>query len=377
MALVPLVALLILLVAIQLSLGVAIRRWRRGQTRIIIEHAAFVVGQNLPLATGIRLAADSERGYARESLKKIHGWLSAGAPFSKALKASCPNCPALVTSLLSAADEVGQLPEALSEMERTMRAQARQWKPVSKLLGVSYYLIVTAAILLVLFLVAVFIMPRMTEIFDDFSVSLPPLTILVLGSVPALEVFAPLLPIILIVVFVAWGYVWTRPRRPDRPRLLSRVGDWLKWHIPFWRRAEFGEGMARLIEVVRFGLRAGAPLEQVARLATTVDVNRAMQNRACDFAERIQSGQQPHVAAKSCKLGQVFSRALTQPGGREATNRALNHARDYYRAVGRHPVLAFAMLFLPFVTLVMGFCVATVVLALFLPLITLIESLVS
>ena len=90
---------------------------RRATHRIVIGQIATVVRQNLPLATGLKLAAESERGAARRHLLRMSRLLAQGASLAEATQIGFTDCPSLPLSLIIAGERSGQLAMALEQAE--------------------------------------------------------------------------------------------------------------------------------------------------------------------------------------------------------------------------------------------------------------------
>jgi type II secretory pathway component PulF len=169
-------------------------------------------------------------------------------------------------------------------------------------------------------------------------------------------------------------YLRLRPRRSPEPAFTSVLADWFRWWFPGIKQLEFSRGMNVALKTMGFGVRAGIGLAPSSELASKVDVNVWLRPRFAHFAELLSKGTSVRQAAIQARLGNVASISLAsgERGGDMA--RALDYAADYYGAIGSRLAIVARNLAWPAVTLAWSLAVAFIVLALFMPLVTLINS---
>jgi type II secretory pathway component PulF len=109
-------------------------------------------------------------------------------------------------------------------------------------------------------------------------------------------------------------------------------------------------------------------------LTSTVGTTNHLRYRLTGFVQEVQAGVVPHQAAQNAKLGDVFISALRMVERGEDATRVLNHAADYYEAIALRWWQAVSVVTGPLVTLLIAGVVGFVALAMFLPLVTLINT---
>ncbi|HOA75653.1 MAG TPA: type II secretion system F family protein [Phycisphaerae bacterium] len=345
---------------------------RETTERIVISQIATVVRQHLPLATGLALAADSERGWTRVHLHRISRLLAQGLSLSEAVRSGFPDCSPVPFSLIRAGEQSGQLPAALEQAEEYLFERERQRSSDDVSVWV-YLLIVGGFAAMVVSGIMIAVMPKYREIFKDYGVMLPRETIVLVGISEYVTDY-PLVAMLPLLAIAMALYFNLRPRRIPNPTFSSRVADWIRWHTPAWGRVEFGRGMQVVLQAMRLGIRSGMGLERAARIAGQVDVNTQLSARVQQFADLIDRGTGIREAARRAELGEVTGVALA--GGQRGNDldAALRYAADYHGAIASRCWILLRNLAWPTWTLIMGVMVGFVVLALFLPLVTLINS---
>jgi type II secretory pathway component PulF len=348
--------------------------WMRRRTinRIVVGQIATVVRQNLPLATGLALAGESERGWARLHLKRIARLAGQGAPLSQALQVGYPDCPAMVLALVVAGEQAGQLPAALDQAEQYLIEETRRKTEVD-VSAWPYVLIVLTFTLTVVSGIMVAVVPKFKEIFKDFGANLPRLTVLLIEVSEFVATWAVFMCLAVAAIPLII-YLSIRPRRYPEPRLTSRIADWIRWHMPGCHRMEFASGLAGMLGVMRLAVRSGMDLPRAARVAAGLDVNVAMRPRMLRFADLLTGGRPVREAAREAGLGEVAAVALASGQRSGDMDAALRYATDYHAAFLSRSWVLLRNLTWPAYTLLIGCVVAFVVVSLFLPLVQLINA---
>jgi len=340
--------------------------------RVVIGQITSVVRQNLPLATALALAANSERGLNRSYLRRIATLLAQGLPLYEAVRKSMPNCSALTLSLIFAGERTGQLALALEQAEANLVHAGRRGR--TQVLAIPYAIAMLSLTGLVTSGIMVAVIPKFKDIFKDFDAQLPNTTLALISfcswwvdGVPPGWTVA--LPVVLVGL-----YLWVRPRRWGEPRLTSRLADRLRWHLPVLRRIAFGRNMKAALETMRLGVCAGLDLVPAARLAGLTDLNVCLQRNINRFAQLLEAGTDVRKAARQARLGEIAGLALAAGQRTGDMDAALRYAVDYHDALAGRLLAVIRNLTVPLVVLCVGSFVGWVVLSLFLPLIALIDS---
>jgi type II secretory pathway component PulF len=308
---------------------------------------------------------------AKRYLQRIADLLGQGALLSEALPRGFPHCSALSVSLITAGERTGQLPTAVSQLEQMLIDRTKQWGfqtpawPYALCLGTTMFLLVSG--------IMVAVVPKFKAIFADFGAELPPMTRLLIDVSDTFLEFSVLLIPVLMMIPVGL-YLRMRPRRSPDPAITSVLADWFRWWVPGLKQMEFSRGMNVSLKTMMFGVRAGIGLAPAAELASNVDVNVRLRPKFAQFAELLTNGTPARQAAMQADLGKVMSIALAsgERGGDMA--RALDYAAEYYGAIGSRLAILARNLAWPAMTLAWSVAVAFIVLALFVPLIVLINS---
>ncbi|MEX1015314.1 MAG: type II secretion system F family protein [Phycisphaeraceae bacterium] len=366
----PVGALLLLIM-----LGIAARRTRQRRAMLVLGQIEQAVRLNLPLPAMLSAAAASEDGIARQRLDRLQRAIESGLPVGEAVSTTVPELSRRTVALIEAGERVGQLPATLARLAEADRRERSMSGGPDAMFSWAYGMILVLVLMITLGGVSIFIMPKFAYIFEDFEVALPWITEFTMTTFASVARW--LLPLAAVgVLAVAGRSVWHLLHMPDRrPAAWGPVTDRLLWVLPGLHGLVRDRGLADAFELVADALRAGVPLEQALMEAGELPVNAVLRGRLVEMAGEVAAGREPGEAARTARLPAVVSGMLgpATSGGGDAV-RTFAFLGRYYRLrfsklaeLGRAAVL-------PAIVLVSALLVGFVVLAMFLPLIELIDS---
>lgn len=341
--------------------------------RIVISQIATIVRQNLPLATGIALAADSESGRPGAFLRRIARLLAQGVPLSEAFRKAMPNASSLTQSILVAGEKSGRLAAALDLAEENL-VEASTRKRHRPGVAIPYLITMATATTLLAAGIMVVIIPKYKEIFKDFGTQLPGLTrSLISASKWTVEGDPPGWVYIFVPGVIAL-FLYYRPRRGHRPRFMSRIADHVRWYTPFFRRIYVNRDLRSAFQIMRISVGSGMDLAVAARIAADTDVNICLRRNLTEFANLLETGTNFREAARAARLGEVAATALASGQRGNDIDAAFRYAIDYHGAVTGRITAVLNSLAVPVVVFIAASFAGYVVLAMFIPLIALINS---
>ncbi len=352
------------------------RRRRTNELQAVIGHIALITRLNMPLPTALRAAARGESGRVRQTLNHLAQLVSAGWPLSEAVHAAFRRCPSQVVAILGRGELWGQLPRAVANVEWMLTATALRNRDRGTYVTYAgaYAGLMLLFCGLLLSWVMLMIMPRFWDIFNDFGAPLPPVTLVLINFCRGVTAYSGAVPIILLLCLVLTAVVVAWQSRTGAAGVLARVIAALRGAMPITRSIDYGLGMATAIRSMALGIRSGAPVDRAAVLTSVVGATNHLRVRLAEFVQEVQAGVVPHAAAQSAGLGDVFVHALRMVERGEDAERTLAHAADYYEAIAYRWWHAVSAVIGPLVTLVIAGCVCFIALALFVPMVSLINS---
>lgn len=369
-------AFVILMMGLFISFGMS---QRLAVTTYVISTIGGSMRQNLPLATALQSAAGDETDKRSRILRRISSWLVQGYSLSESIKRGFAKCPGNIKAMITAAEKANQLPQALASIEADMvqtAGESRRIRPVHP----SYPIAVLSVMVFIVMGLMIFVMPKFSEVLQEMvEQPLPRPTQILMGISSTVMFQYGWLTTIIILAAIIIGLISLRtkyrPRRPEKPYLLSRVSDFLKWHLPLVRWFEFNYSMAQAVELLRISLSTGWTVNESIAGTLSLDVNCFFRKRLAKWLRRIETGDNVSEAAKDVGLGTALAWAFDTKVNQENTPAILEMLENFYRTNYSYRVNLMRFITMPCVTLLMGTGVGFVLYAIFAPIVALITNL--
>jgi type II secretory pathway component PulF len=357
-----------------MSYGTRLRRAIDLQT--VLSRLSLITRLNLPLCPALDAAAAGERPVVQRVLRKTSDHIRNGLSVSAALEGAFSGFPPQLTAALRRAEASGELARALDQQEQLIGSMIDHQLTATPHTrhAMLYGLIMLLFCGMMVTWVMIVLIPKLKDIFLDFDTALPQITITLLAMWDWLAEYAWILAVLLVVICSGAMLVSILRRTKGAPRGVMRLIAWLRWCFPITRSFDYGLGMAKAIRSLALEMRSGSSMAMADSLPQVVGETNHLRGRLERFSHEVAQGTSPHKSAQSAKLGDVFVCALRMIERGEDPQLALGHAAAYYETLAFRWWHALAALIGPLVTLAMGFIVGFVALALFLPLIALIDA---
>ena len=325
--------------------------------------------QNLPLPMALETAASNGKDPAAKIYRQTAKWLCEGQSLSEALKRAYRRCPAEIIAALAAGEAMNQLPAAAAALEQDCIAHINGFEKIRPIYP-AYPLIVILVAVVIMSGLCVFILPTFAEVIRDITggqAVLPASTQLLLNLTTSFMRPGIILLVVigLLIVLMVGLYVYNRPRRPERPRLLSRVGDWIKWHIPGVGYFERLYSLQRTIQSVQAGLQAGYCFDAIVRQTLRLDVNVCFRKKLRRWLAEIEAGRPIADSAAACGLGRTLAWTLDEKVNKGNTPQLLKMLEEICRNRYHYRLNIVHSVIWPLVVVAMGGGVGFVMFAMF------------
>ncbi len=325
---------------------------------------AEVTKAGVPLAGGLRALAGELPGVRLPSvLLAMSSQLEAGSPLDAVIQAQGPRFPAHLRGLVLAGLRSGRLAEVLEEFVEVQRAQIdlrrRVW------LSLAYPIVLLSVATLLLIFLQLSITPSFARVFEDFGLDLPAVTVFFIRTAGPMAFFVGgglvLAAATVLLLAAAPTVAWV-------PRLLYRV----PLMGPLWRLGRLVQ-FSRLMGVL---LEQEVPLPEALRL-TAAGLRDADLAEGCRWAAaEVESGR---PLAECLAWGRQFPPSmipLVEWGQRApAMADAFRAAAEMFEGRVQTQGIFLETILLPVTFLVITVFIGFFVVAMFLPMISLIQSL--
>jgi type IV pilus assembly protein PilC len=352
------------------------RAFRKRQELAITTYVEQAVRLDMPIPRLLMAAAYSEKQKVSRRLRDLAESLESGAALESALEFTVPEMSDRSIRLIGAASRNGNLPATLARLVD----EGRRGLPVDSTTPAffaAYPVMMTLFLAGIVSVIMIFVMPKYEQIFKDYGMRLPETTQFLIGITANI---GPLITVIVVIialgllgrglwdVFVPLG-AGVHPARV--------AGFWIASTFPPTRGAIRNRDLADVFEVLADATESGLPIDNALAEAGALHTSAAMHRMILDWHEHLQSGQSLAEAALRAGWPDLCSGLLATAQGAGDVPAAFRFLSRYYREKYSRLLILLRGAFIPVVVIIFAIPVAWVCLALFTPMVAMIEHLVG
>jgi type II secretory pathway component PulF len=346
----------------------AVAAWASGLTKLggyknredsvlILTYLEQAVRLNLPLPRMLLAAEMSERRGVSYKIHQLRSYLDSGDSITDSLKRAVPGTPRRTLGLLAAAEGIGRIGGELNRLVRDAH-RPRDRSLAERSFLTSYPFGMVVVIVFVLAILTTFVMPKYTRILHDFRMPMPPLTQAVLN---VLHVFGDNGWLQLAILLTAALAIIQRVR-------LS-IGNRMP---PIWYPSS--RHYADVCHMIAGALEAGMPLDGAIRTARELAIPGYLRRKLQRWADGIERGIPTADAATAAGMPRLIV-GLTANASTDAAAEAFVFLSRYYAAKFSRWMMLVQAAAVPAMVFFFGLIVAIVALAMFLPMVEMIDRL--
>ncbi|HJS11422.1 type II secretion system inner membrane protein GspF [Sphingopyxis sp.] len=317
-----------------------------------------------PLEEALRtLTRQSEAESARNVIGDVHAGLLEGRRLADAMGRQPASFPPLYRAMVAAGETTGSLTTILARLADLLERQA---EVRGKLIAALAYPIVLAVVAIgVVAALMIFVVPRVVEQFTDVGQQLPFLT----RAVIAISSFAANWWWLIALLIAGASFGWVSAMR--RPAFKARV-DGRLLRLPLFGRLLRDLYAARFARTLSTMVSSRLPLVEGLKLTVPTIRNAALAGATATIVDQVRAGGSLSTALRDAGVFPpllVYMTASGESAGR--LEQMLERAADYLeREFDRFTAASMALLE-PVIIVVMGSCVALIILAILLPILQL------
>lgn len=344
---------------------------RRRRAAVLLSYVDQAVRLKLPLPQMLLASSRGENPLIAAQLQKLTALVEDGTPIGDALAIAAPHTPARVVELATVAQRNGTLATTLPRLLRDERALARR-DPASAALGRVYAAILACGLTFVIGALAIFVMPKFEQIFKDFGIRLPQITLDVLGTARVL------MPLVLAIAGLALAWMMGRGMRDAlvvRPLALplNDLLDRVVWYTPLAGALARDRGLADVCHVLADALDVGRPLDAAIVEADRPHLNVVLRTRLAVWASGIASGAAPSDAARDAAMPAIVVGLLSSAASGGGAIQVFQFLARYYESRFHRGAMLVRSAVVPAMALVAGAITLVTALAFVLPIVRLID----
>ncbi|WP_422060388.1 type II secretion system inner membrane protein GspF [Sphingopyxis sp.] len=343
----------------------AFRRDKLGRQELaLFTRQLATLAEVAPLEEALRtLTRQSEAESARAVIGDIHAGLLEGRRLADAMARQPASFPPLYRAMVAAGETTGSLTVILARLADLLERQA---EVRGKLIAALAYPIVLAIVAMgVVTALMIFVVPRVVEQFNDVGQQLPFLT----RAVIAISSFAANWWWLVALLIAAAIFGWVTAMR--RPAFKASV-DARLLRLPLFGRLLRDLYAARFARTLSTMVSSRLPLVEGLRLTVPTIRNSALAAATAGIVDQVRAGGSLSAALRDAGVFPpllVYMTASGESAGR--LEQMLERAADYLeREFDRFTAASMALLE-PVIIVVMGSCVALIILSILLPILQL------
>jgi type IV pilus assembly protein PilC len=340
------------------------RRLPLGDFLIFNQELATLLRAGMPLVQSLDILRQrvGHQGF-RAVLDDVYERVRAGSALSEAFEAQGDLVPRVYTASLYAGEKSGSLEQVLRRYVAHVRLLATvRRRTLSALI---YPSILLGLSLLVVGIIVFRVVPEFGEFYASFDARLPVATRLLVETSRGLRSAAPLL-VLLVVGSAVGGYVWAQ-----QPAARARVDRWLLAlpGVGSLARRYATSQMARTLATL---LGGGIPLVQALETTARSIGNRYVARQLQAVERQVREGQSLAAAMEAQRVFPDVAIKMVEVGeSTGALQEMLNSVADFYDEELDTVLGRLVTLVEPLLLVVMGLVIASLLLALYLPLLQL------
>jgi type IV pilus assembly protein PilC len=331
---------------------------------------ATLVDAGLPLLRGMRVLEKQEKN---ATLRKIIGDLATsiegGSTFSEALAQHPKVFNRLFVNMVKAGELGGVLEVVLNRLSEFMeKAQKIKGKVIAAMFYPAAVMFVAVAILIILM---VFVVPKFKAIFADMleGKPLPAFTNLVLGISEVIANNVIVSFIVLVVLIILF-------RLSIRTKVGRRLFDKVKLHFPVLGPVISKVAIARFTRTLGTLISSGVPILQALNIVRETSGNVIISSAVSSVHESVKEGETITAPLEASRVFPPMVISMVDVGEQTgALPEMLMKIADNYEDEVDNAVSAMTSLLEPIMIVFLAVIVGSIVIALFLPLIMLIDQL--
>lgn len=321
----------------------------------------------LPILRSLRILYSQQKpGVLKNALSDVIEDVEAGATLSEAMAKHSKCFNRLYVNIVRAGEAGGVLDRILLRLAEFMEKSLALRRRV---IGAMIYpvVVITVAVLIVA-AIMVFIIPRFKSIFEDFGSQLPWATETLIGISDGVKTYWYLFPIIPILIVM--GLRLTRMTKGGRYSL-----DWLKLNLPIVGRIVNRSTVSRFTRTLGTLVASGVPILDALKITRDTLGNEVIARALTAVHDSIREGES--IAAPLKQSGVVDAIVVNMIDVGEETgdlDKMLTKVADNYDEEVDTLVGGLVSALEPVMVVILGVLVGSIVIALFMPLVQIIQD---
>ncbi len=339
---------------------------RGGEFMAFNQQLAQLTSAGLPVEVGLRLIArDMRSGRLSESVRRVAAELESGLSLPDAFEKHRALFPPLYGRLIDAGVRSNQLPAVLfnlgQHMEIMQRLRGTLWR------AASYPIIILVGVALVLGFIGQFIVPQFEEIFRDFDAELPVMTLIVMSLAKWMMPIAIGVTSAIVLGMMSWSALSAAGKSQS-------ILDYAVMPIPLIGAVLRRNLVARWCDALKLGVQSGLDLPASLELAGDAVASPLLRLDGQALIQTLQAGRPLNEHPRLMVAPEAVPAAIHLASHQHDLPSLLANLSQMYQQQAELRLATLQSTLAPILLIVLAALIGSVISALFLPLVSLMQS---
>jgi type IV pilus assembly protein PilC len=352
------------------------RAVRKRQELAITTYIEQAVRLNMPIPSMLSAAAWSEKQKVSRRLRDLAESLESGTPLDAALEFTVPEMSERAIGLIGAAARNGNLPATLARMvEEGRRSVPRD--STTPAFFAAYPIMMTLFLSGVVSVVTIFLMPKYEQLFKDYGMQLPAATRSMLAFIANVGPVVCILVVIVALMMLGkalWDVFAPLGKGVHPARAAS---FWVASNFPPTRGMIRNRDLADVFDVLADATDSGLTIESAIAEASALHTSQSVHRMLVRWQDYLHGGESLSDAARRAGVPDLCTGLLATSQGAGDVPAAFRFLSRYYRDKFSRTLILLRAAFIPIIVLLFAIPVLWVCLALFTPIVSVIEHISS
>jgi type II secretory pathway component PulF len=346
-----------------------LQRVGRSEFLLFSQQLASITKAGIPLERGLReLAEDIESRSMRQLVVQLADDLQGGMSVEDAFEKHKGAFPPLFGLIVRAGVQSGRLGEMLTCLNRNCELATQTRRIIVE--AVTYPVVILTLAAAILSVVMLTVVPGFRAILADLTNHLPTLTRVIFAMSDHVLVFWVAIAVLAGIALVGWPAL-SRARGGGARKFRERIITGL----PLVGRLYGRSMLSRLADAMGLLIGAGCDLPTCLRLSAGATTSPRLIEQCETVAKGVETGQDPVAAGQSCPaIPPILLYAMQTGYQREQLQDNLHDLSEMYLQQARMNQSALQAILMPVMLVLVGLVVGTIILGLFMPLVSVIQA---
>lgn len=318
-----------------------------------------MIASGLPLVEALRILKEQSKPKMAVIIEKVLAEVEGGSSLGAALEKTGGTFDNVYVALVKAGESAGVLDEIMGKMADTLDKQ-REFRNKTKG-ALIYPAIVTIGMLLVATIMMIFVIPKMTQMYNDFGAKLPLPTLILIGISDFMVNYWYLL-----FGSLAVGYIFFR--RWARTAVGALFVEQLVFKIPIWGLLKKDVILAEFSRTMGMLSSAAIPILDGLRIVADTLGSQIYGDQIRLTANRVEKGSTlADAIASASDFPPILSQMIAVGEQTGKVDQILGRLADFYESQSELKVKALTTAIEPIIMVVMGVGVGFLVMAVIMP----------